>query len=139
MAVGVDVIKTIGRLIFDLQRGAEETTRYIEISNPISNDDPNLQAAINRADSIFSSETDKMNLLMQPVNWRDTNVQEQQWVTKGVHYESIMTVTTPIEPDEVLSATMANEEQQQERDERGEQHEQEQQQNEGQPQGEWQG
>lgn len=140
MAVGIDVIKTTGRLVFELERDEEQTTRTLEIPNPLLTPE-DVQAAINETNTRFTSATDQMNVFMQPANWRDTNVAELQWTTKKVHYEIVQTVTTPIEPDEVLSATMANEEQQQERDERGEQHEQEQndqQQNE-QPQGEWQG
>lgn len=140
MAVGVDIIKTTGRLIFDLERGDETTTRAIDIPHPVV-DAEAVQTAVNSAESVLTSSTNFANLFIQPANWRDNDRQEMQWRTTHVHYEIVTTSITPVEPDEVLSATMANEEQQQERDERGEQHEQEQndqQQNE-QPQGEWQG
>lgn len=139
MAIGVDIIKTTGRLVFDLKRGEEETTRTIDIPNPIT-DTTTVQTAVNAANERFTNTAVNMNVFIQPANWRDAGILEEQWVTQGVHYEIVTTTITPVEPDEVVSATMANEEQQQERDERGEQHEQEQNdQQQGQPQGEWQG
>ena len=98
MAVGVSTTKINGRLIFDLVRDGETTSRAIEI--PYSKQENEfLQTAVNQADSIFASSTGNMNLFIQPANWRDSNDVEEQWTTTGVRYELISTTTTPIEPD----------------------------------------
>lgn len=130
MPIGVDTIKTVGRLVFDLERGTEKTSRQIDMANPIV-DPENVQAAVNAANATYTNATNQMNTFIQPANWRDSNVTEQQWTTTGLRYEIVTTAITPVEPDEVVSAKMANEE---------EQHEQEQNdQQQNAPQGEWQG
>lgn len=130
MAIGTDIIKTSGRLIFDLVRDGERTSRTLEFPNPVT-DLEALQISVNRADSIYTSGEQGMNLLMQPANWRDTNVVEEQWTTVGVHYEVVQTAITPIEPDEAPTVAGGRSEEAQ-ADERS-------QQDEGQPQGQWQG
>ncbi len=99
MAIGVDEIRTVGRLIFNLRRGDEETTRTIDIAYPITDpEDPQtLQNAVNAANTTYTSGT--MALFIQPANWRDSNATEEQWTTTGVHYEIVTTVTRPITPD----------------------------------------
>jgi len=98
MAVGVDVIKTTGRLIFTLQRGDEETTRTIDIPFP-KTDAENLQTAVNEANTRFTTSNLAQNLIVQPATWRDNNDTEAQWTTTGVSYEIVTTTTTPITPE----------------------------------------
>lgn len=98
MAIGTDVIKTTGRLIFTLQRGEEETTRSIDVPFP-KTDAENLQTAVNEANTRFTSSTQAQNLVIQPATWRDTNSQEEQWTTVGVSYEIVTTTTTPVTPE----------------------------------------
>lgn len=99
MAVGVDVIKTTGRLIFSLRRGDEEATRAIDIPYP-KTDAENLQTAVNEVNERFTTSTSGQNLIIQPATWRDSNTQEEQWTTVGVSYEIVTTTTTPVTPDE---------------------------------------
>lgn len=98
MAVGVTEIKTVGRLIFDLERGEEKTTRTLDIPYP-KTEDENLQTYVNETNAVFSSNTNLMNTFIQPANWRDTNVIENQWMTTRVSYEIVTTSTTPITPE----------------------------------------
>lgn len=92
-------IKTIGRLVFDLARGEETTTRSVEIPNPMTETSAaTVQAAVNEANSIYTSDTNAMNILIQPSNWRDDNNTEQQWTTTGVHYEIVLTSITVVDP-----------------------------------------
>lgn len=99
MAVGADTIKFAGRLIFDLQRGNETTSRTIEV--PFANTDgQEMQQYVNAANTNFTNSANSMNVCIQPANWRDTNITEQQWTTTGVRYEIVTTTTTPITPDE---------------------------------------
>lgn len=109
MAVGADVIRTSGRLVFELTRGGETTTRTIDIAYPISNSEA-VQEAVNTANATFTSSTNVMNTLMQPANWRDASVLEEQWTTTHVRYEIVQTITTPVEPDS--SSSVRAEEQQ---------------------------
>lgn len=99
MAVGVDVIKTTGRLVFELSRDGEKTTRNIEVPYPIS-DTNSLQAAVNQANATFTNEQSQMQYAIQPANWRDSNIAEEQWTTERVYYEYVQTLTRPIEPDD---------------------------------------
>lgn len=130
MAIGVDIIKTSGRLVFDLRRGEDETTRTVDIPNPIT-DPENVQAAVNTAQAEFTTSTGRVNTFIQPANWRDADVSEEQWITTGLHYEIVTTMITPVEPDEAptVAGGRSDEAQAEERsqEERNE------------PQGEWQG
>lgn len=101
MAVGTSITKSSGRIIFDLVRDGETTTRVIEVPFPLTDSSSEaIQTAVNTADSLFTSSDNYQNVYMQPSNWRDNNLAEEQWTTTGVHYEIITTTTTPIEPDE---------------------------------------
>lgn len=125
MAVGVITFKTVGRLIFDLQRGEEETSRSIEIPYPLTDGtSSDLQNAVNTANGIYASSVNGMNLLVQPANWRDTNLTEEQWTTTGVHYEIVETTTTPVMPAPVTLGSAQESEVQQEHQQ---EHQQEQQ------------
>lgn len=100
MAVGISVTKVVGRLIFDLRRDEDETTRSIDIPFPkteVSSEE--LQTAVNTANTTFTDSSNAMNTFIQPANWRDTNTAEEQWTTTGVRYEIVSTTTTPIEPE----------------------------------------
>lgn len=98
MAIGVDEIKTSGRLIFDLVRNGETTSRVIDVPYPI-NDEDSLQAAVNAANSRYTSSSGQMDTFIQPSNWRDSNTTEEQWTTTGVSYEMVTTITKPITPE----------------------------------------
>lgn len=98
MAVGVDVTRITGRLVFELQRGNDTTTRSIDIPYPIS-DVESLQAAVDAASAIYTSEANQMNIFVQPSTWRDTNSSEESWTTTGLYYEKITTTTSRVEPD----------------------------------------
>lgn len=98
MAVGVDVIKTTGRLVFELARDDERTTRSVEIPYPIDDVD-SLQAAVNAANSLYTDSTKQMNIFIQPSTWRDTNASEESWATTEVYYEKVTTTTSRIEAD----------------------------------------
>ena len=102
MAVGVSTTKTVGRLIFDLVRGEETTTRTIEIPEAITDTttDDTVQNAVNAANAAFTNSENQMNVAIQPANWRDTATTEAQWTTTRVHYEVVTTMTIPVEPDE---------------------------------------
>lgn len=108
MAVGVDVIKTTGRLIFSLQRGDEATTRTIDVPYP-KTDAESLQTAVNEANARFTTSTNAQNLIIQPAIWRDSNDTEAQWTTTGVSYEIVTTTTTPVTPDEPVTLGSAQE------------------------------
>lgn len=113
MAVGVDVIRTTGRLIFDLQRGEDTTTRSIEIPYPNTDTSGDtLQNLVNTANTTFTNADNSMNKFIQPSNWRDTNVSEAQWITLGVRYEIVTTSTTPITPDEPETLAASSHEEQ---------------------------
>lgn len=113
MAIGVDIIKTSGRLIFELERGEDTTTRTLDVAFPKTDTSTDeLQKLVNNANTIFTSPDSlpagdgypaipsrAMNVFVQPANWRDLNITEEQWVTKRVRYEIVTTSTTPIEPD----------------------------------------
>lgn len=110
MAIGTDIIKTTGRLIFELHRGEdEETERSIDIPYPRT-DDESLQEAVNSVASIYSGAADDMNLLIQPANWRDVS-DEDVWTTTGLRYEIVTTTTTPITPDTPVTVGSAQENQ----------------------------
>lgn len=122
MAVGATTIRTVGRLLFDLERTnveteeLEKTTRSIEVPYPIPAE--NAQSAV---DSIHSAFTTGANTkyLIQPATWRDDNELDEQWQTTRVSYEIVETRTTPVNPTEPesISASQASEPQ-------SEQHEQ---------------
>lgn len=100
MAVGVDTIVTTGRLVFDLVRGADTTTRAIDIPFPlIDSTSQDLQNLVNQANTTYTNTEYSMNKFVQPAGWRDTNVSEEQWTTTGVHYEIVTVTTTPVTPD----------------------------------------
>jgi len=113
MAVGVDVIKTTGRLIFTLQRDDETTTRAIDVPFPKTNAE-NLQTAVNEANARFTNSNLSQNLVIQPATWRDNNDAEAQWTTTGVSYEIVTTTTTPITPETPVTVGSAQEHQQEE-------------------------
>lgn len=102
MAIGISETKVTGRLIFDMVRGEEKTSRSIDVPFPkVDTVDPaaaaSLQAAVNDFNNSFT--TNPYNLFVQPANWRDSNASEEQWSTTQVHYEISSVTTTPIEPD----------------------------------------
>lgn len=97
MAIGVDVIKNTGRLIFDLQRGDETTTRTIDIPYPKATDAEGIQDLVNSTKSTYTNEGNRT--FIQPSNWRDANLSEEQWTTVGVRYEYVTTVTNEVTPD----------------------------------------
>lgn len=100
MAVGVDVIRTTGRLVFDLQRGEDVTTRTIDIPNPITDtESTELQNAVNTANTLYTGSGGGMNTFVQPSTWRDAQITEEQWTTTGVRYEVVTVTTRAIEPD----------------------------------------
>jgi len=100
MSVGVDVIKTTGRLVFELERGGDNTTRTIEIPGPLTDTTGDtVQNAVNTINTNFTNSENQMNTFIQPANWRDTNASELQWTTKRVYYEIVTTTTRPVEPD----------------------------------------
>lgn len=100
MATGITIVKTTGRLIFDLERDGETTTRTLDIPFAKDSTAENLQTYVNNVNYAFTKEdTFRTNMIIQPANWRDTNTAEEQWITKGVHYEIVRTSTTPIDPD----------------------------------------
>lgn len=98
MAVGVDIIRTTGRLVFELTRDGEQTTRAMDIAFP-SDDADAIQAQVNAANATFTEASNSFNVFVQPANWRDTASSEAQWTTTRVYYESIQTITRPINPD----------------------------------------
>lgn len=104
MALGISVTKLTGKLVFDLERGEDKTTRTIEVPNAITDtvseeSISSLQAAINTMNNDFAVSGGANSYFIQPANWRDTNVAEEQWKTVGVRYEVSSVTTTAIEPD----------------------------------------
>lgn len=99
MAVQTTTVKTVGRLIFELERGEEQTARSIDIPFPRV-DVQGLQTIIDQINSRFTSATEAMNVFVQPSSWRDEQAEEDQWRTVNVRYEIIETATTPITPTE---------------------------------------
>lgn len=93
MAVGVDTIKTVGRLVFELARDGETTSRNIDIPYPVT-DETQAQSAINNINADFVG-----GVIIQPANWRDEDVDENNWTTTAVRYEIVTTATTPITPE----------------------------------------
>lgn len=123
MAVGVTEIKTVCRLVFDLERDEETTSRSIEIPYGLTEDSSAaLQQAINATNTKYTSSS--YNVMIQPANWRDNNIAEEQWVTKGVRYEISTVTTTPITPETPVTLGSAQENQP---EEHHEEHQQEQQ------------
>lgn len=102
MAVGTTVIKTTGKLIFELERDDEKTTRSIDVPFPKTDTtSETLQAAVDSINTAFTADDSlASNLIVQPANWRDSNTQEEQWTTKRVYYEITTTSSTPVEPTE---------------------------------------
>lgn len=98
MSIGVDVTKVTGRLVFELSRDDERTTRSIEIPYPIENN-ASLQSAVDAANALYTNSSEQMNLFVQPSTWRDTNSSEESWATTGVYYEKVTTTTSRVEPD----------------------------------------
>lgn len=99
MAVGTDTIKTIGRLVFTLERDGETTTRNIEIPYAVT-DQEAAQTAVNSVNSSFV-QNPAGRFTVQPANWRDDNVAESKWTTTAIRYEIVTTATTPITPEEI--------------------------------------
>jgi len=100
MAIGISITKNTGRMVFELTRDGESTTRVIEVPYAKTDTtDPDLQTAVDTAASIYTSSANSMNLNIQPANWRDSNVAEEQWTTVGFRYEIVSTTITPIEPE----------------------------------------
>lgn len=101
MAVMTSITRETGRLIFNLQRDEETTTRAIDIPFPIVDTTQEgileqLQTAINNVNASMTAADNEMNHFMQPANWRDDDQNEPTWVTTSVHYEIVKTTTTPI-------------------------------------------
>ena len=120
MAVGVTEVKTVGRLIFDLQRGDETTSRSIDIPYPKTDDTAELQTLVNTANAEYvTAATAYMNVFVQPASWRDTNTAEEQWTTTGVRYEIVETTTTPITPETPVTLGSAQEYQQENHEQQG--------------------
>lgn len=122
MAIGVSEVKTVGRLIFDLQRGDVTTSRSIDIPYPKTDADDmaELQTLVNAANADYATATTAyMNVFVQPANWRDTNTAEEQWTTTGVRYEIVTTTTTPITPETPVTLGSAQEYQQENHEQQG--------------------
>lgn len=101
MAIEAAVRKTIGRMVFELTRDDEQTTRTIDI--PYAKTDTtsaDIQAAVNNARNVFVTgrATNGYDTFIQPAAWRDTNETEEQWTTTGFYYEIVETITTQITP-----------------------------------------
>lgn len=98
MAVGLTETKTVGRVIVHLERGEDTTTRTLDVAYPKTEDGEgvDLQALVDTINSTLTSTG--MKYFIQPANWRDTNVQEEQWTTTLAEYEIVTTSTTPITP-----------------------------------------
>lgn len=97
MAIGITTIKTVGRLVFDLQRDEETTTRTIDLPQPLMNQ----ELAQQRLDQLKPNFVDNVNgkLIIQPANWRDDDVSNSDpWTTMAMRYEIIETAVTPIIP-----------------------------------------
>jgi len=97
MAIGITTTKTSGRLVFELSRGEDTTTRSIDVPYPKTNVE-SLQSSIDSVNSVFASDN-SMNTCIQPATWRDNNVTEEQWTTTRVYYEVVVTSVTPVEPE----------------------------------------
>ena len=100
MAVGITTTKTTGKLIFELERDEEKTTRSIDVPFPKTDtSSETLQSAIDSINTAFTTASSvAANYIVQPANWRDTNTTEEQWTTTRVYYEITTTSSTPVEP-----------------------------------------
>lgn len=115
MPAGADTIEYSGRILFDLTRGNETTTRSIDVAYPIHDmaDQASIQSALDTLNTKFTSSENSANIFIQPANWRDTNRTEETWTTTGVRYEMITTTITPFDPTPVESLSAANHDEQQ--------------------------
>lgn len=114
MAAGPTTVDYSGRVVFDLVRGNETTTRSIEVAYPMYDmaDQESIQAAVDALNAKYTSSENSANIFIQPANWRDTNRTEETWTTTGVHYEMITTSITPFDPTpSTLSAANHDEQQ----------------------------
>ncbi len=114
MAAGVTTTEYSGRVVFDLTRGNETTTRSIDVAYPMYDmaDQESIQAAVDTLNTKFTSSENSANIFIQPANWRDTNRTEETWTTTGVRYEMITTSITPFEPTAQSLAAANHDEQQ---------------------------
>ena len=96
--IGTDIIKTTGKVVFSLQRGDETTTRTVDVPYP-KTDAESVESIVSALNTTFTSSTQGQNLLIQPANWRDDNVEEKAWTTTGLVYEITTTTTTPVSPE----------------------------------------
>lgn len=102
MAATSETIRTTARLVFDLSRNGETTTRTIDIPSPLTDTSEGealtrIQTAVNNAKTRYVDSS--MNTFIQTANWRDTNISDEQWRTIGLRYEIITTTTQVVEPD----------------------------------------
>ena len=110
MAVGITTIKTVGRLVFDLSRGEDVTTRTVDIAYPKTDtESEELQTLVNTTKTKYTSAN--YNILIQPANWRDTKISEDAWTTTNVRYEVVVTSVTPVTPEEPVTLGSAQEHQ----------------------------
>lgn len=99
MAIEAAVRKTVGRVIFDLERGEERTTRTIDIAYAKTDTtSADIQSSVNLFNTTFTSLSNGLNVFVQPASWRDTNDTEEQWTTTKVSYEIVETITQQITP-----------------------------------------
>lgn len=94
------VRRTIGRMVFELTRGEEKTTRTIDV--PYAKTDTSqaeIQTAVNDVNYDFVvNAQNNFDTFIQPAAWRDTNDTEEQWTSTGFYYEVVETITTQITP-----------------------------------------
>ena len=98
-----DVIKTEGRWVFTLSKNTSSgtITTEREISNPFpkaQGSDP-VQQDIDDAADYFTADTNRQNKIIQPANWRDDDINEDEWTTTALRYEKIITQTQVFEAD----------------------------------------
>lgn len=98
--MAVTTTETYGRWTFDLERDDEKTTRTISIPNPKDpvQDEQAIQDAVDNLNASIASGQGTWDSFIQPANWRDNNVTEEQWTTTKATYEVISTSKTPFEP-----------------------------------------
>ena len=115
MSAGPTITEYSGRVVFDLTRGNETTTRSIDVAYPMYDmaDQESIQAAVDALNTKYTSAENSANIFIQPANWRDTNRTEETWTTTGVHYEMITTSITPFDPTPAESLSAANHDEQQ--------------------------
>lgn len=94
--MAITTIDTYGRWKFSLQRDEETTTRAISIPFPTDiSAEETIQAKVTEVKNYFTSTSGNRNKIIQPANWRDSDLAEEEWTTVDVSYEVVSTSTTP--------------------------------------------